>query len=303
MDNEKTMNRTAIEILAERYSQLYLNPCCEGAEETCKRIIRSGALPEEKSLNHFIGDSRDVLSVMDTPAGPVEILTLYSRKDFETFLRIMAFYCRNVCIPETQGASTLIGIINWNKIRKHKSEYLKKAETSGNAVPDWPEEFKRFTGNKQNYTDTLIVLSVGPYSQTKASIAGYTEEEWLVVSQIIRTYHECTHVVCRRLYPDQVDAIWDELVADSIGIYAACGEFRQDLAEAFLGIQNGQYVGGRLKNYIKKDIDKQELDRLAGRISGVLDQFRKLYKDMEGIPPLDMICHLESHQRVFWKTE
>ena len=111
------MSRSPIEILAERYSQLYVDPDSDGAEEACRRIVRRGEAPGKSGLAHFSGDGRDSFSVMETPAGPVEVLTLFTRKDFETFLRIMMYHCRFVRIPETQGAATLIGIINWQKIR------------------------------------------------------------------------------------------------------------------------------------------------------------------------------------------
>ena len=99
------------------------------------------------------------------------------------------------------------------------------------ADPDWNAEFRRFTADKSNYQDTLIVLSAGPYSNVAAADAKMPEEEWLEKSIIIRQYHECTHVICRKRWPDKIDAVWDELVADAIGIYAAYGRFDAGLEE------------------------------------------------------------------------
>ena len=75
-----------------------------------------------------------------------------------------------------------------------------------------------YTAVKENYLDRLVVLSRGPYSNVSASEAGCGEKEWLVLSDTIRRYHELTHVICRRLYPDDIDAVRDELIADAVGI-------------------------------------------------------------------------------------
>ena len=63
-------------------------------------------------------------------------------------------------------------------------------------------EFRRFTSVKENYLDMLAVLSRGPYSHVDASAAGCSEDEWLTLSDTIRKYHELTHVICRKQYPN-----------------------------------------------------------------------------------------------------
>ena len=55
-----------------------------------------------------------------------------------------------------------------------------------------------------------------------------SDPDWLQKSQIIRKYHECTHFICRNLYPEKTDAVRDELIADAIGIYAADGLSREE---------------------------------------------------------------------------
>lgn len=58
------------------------------------------------------------------------------------------------------------------------------------------------------------------------------EPAWIRASDDIRKYHELTHFVCRRLYPDLIDKVRDELIADAVGICAAFGEYRRDLKDA-----------------------------------------------------------------------
>ena len=87
------------------------------------------------------------------------------------------------------------------------------------------------------------------------------------MSDTIRRYHELTHVICRRLYPDNIDPVQDELIADAVGLYAAYGRFDPEKEKLFLGIRGGRYIGGRLGNYTGDpetiiDLVISELDRI-----------------------------------------
>lgn len=252
--------------LAETYPQLYLTPGEEGAR-LYQEIVRKGADAPEHSLGHFRGSDRDEITTEKTPAGDVLAVTLGDRQDFELFLQIMANRCTPAEIPATQGASILDGVINWPKIRKHRQEYL---AAGGNPLA-WGEEFRRFTAEPRNFKDALIVLSTGPYSAVRAEETGLAEEEWLAASLRIRKAHECTHFICRRLYPDRINAVWDELVADAVGLYAAFGRYDIRLAEIFLGINENGYTGGRLENYAGEE-DPDALARKAHRTLLHLDR-------------------------------
>ena len=195
-----------------------------------------------------------------------------------------------VPIPRTQGASTLDGVINWTKIRAHKEEFLR----ANGAGADWDREFARFTADRANFKDVLIVLSVGPYSAVSADSAGLGEAEWLSASHTIRKVHECTHVVCRRLFPEKKDAVWDELVADAVGVTAAFGRFDPALALLFLGIDGERYVGGRLENYVDGEDDRQErLDALAGKIRRTLPRLESVIGSFHGKGPYELAIRLE----------
>lgn len=209
-----------LENLAATYEQLYLIPGEEGTR-LYPGIVRGGQRAPGKSLAHFHGSKADSSGYVSTPAGEVQVITLHDRRDFKTFLQIMAEGCRRTAIPPTQGAAILDGVINHRKIERHKEQFYRAASEAGEPEPTWLEwdiEKTRFTLDKANYTDALIVLSAGPYSAVSAERAGFAEADWLALSHTIREYHECTHFVCRRFYPDKIDAIWDELVADAVGI-------------------------------------------------------------------------------------
>lgn len=196
----------------------------------------------------FIGSPEDSLSLIDTPVGTVDVLYLANREDFEHALRALAYQCEPVEIPASVGANTVRGLINWEKIRTHKLQYF----SSGGK--DWQSEFKRFTADKKNYLDSIIILSAGNYSALPSHEVGLTENEWIEKSLIIRKYHELTHFVCRSLYPANIEPIRDEVIADMIGMIAAFDHYDPELAKQFLGIDGDRFrSGGRLAHYVKSD--------------------------------------------------
>ena len=253
----KEMN--VIKKLADDYPQLYLNPDTD-SREAYRRIVLQGGEPEHKSLAHYTGDPSDCLETAETPAGPVRVATLGSRRDFELVIRgLMAAKSGPLAdVPESQGASMLT-LFNWPRIHAHLAGYPEEEQAA---------EFQRFTAVKENYIDRLVVLSRGPYSHVDAAALGYAEEEWNDLSDTIRRFHELTHVVCRRLYPDDTDAVRDELIADAVGLCAAFGRFDPETEKLFLGIRDGRYTGGRLGNYTNAP------DRLAGAVCSALVRIR-----------------------------
>ena len=253
--------------LARVYPQLYLTPGPE-AREAYDRIVLCGEDAPAQSLAHFQGSERDSLEYEETPAGAVPVITLARRADFERFLQIMGFKCTPRAIPPTQGASILDGVVNWTKIRAHKAAYLR--ENGPDA--DWESEFRRFTADGANYRDALIILSVGPYSAVPPEETGFSGAEWLRLSHRIRKAHECTHFICRRLFPERKDAVWDELVADAVGLYAAFGRYDLRLAERFLGVGAEGYRGGRLENYA----GEEDLNTLAKKVHRTLEHLERV---------------------------
>lgn len=197
-------------------------------------------------MSHFIGSPEDSVAIEHTPEGDVTVVTLAERKDFETFLQIMLYHCEPEPILPSVGAMTLNGLVNWAKIRRHKEAFLKE-----HLLWAWGDEFKAFTSRPENYRDTMIVLTRGPYSNLPAEEAGFSPETWMDISQTIRTYHECTHVICRRRYPGKIDVLQDEIIADCIGLLAALGRYDVPLAGKFLGVTPEGYTGGRLAHYVR----------------------------------------------------
>ena len=299
---QETVGKRVVEELAEIYKQLFVAPC-EGGREKYSEIVLSGGEPEKRDLSHFVTSDKDRLEYADTPAGKVLCITLYERKDFVTCIRIMGHRCELADIPDTQGASILDGVINWTKINRHKEEFFEEAAKNGIKEPDWDDEFRRFTSDKKNFKDALIILSAGPYSNIPASSVGLSEEEWKKHSYMIRKFHECTHFICRRTFPEKIDAIWDELVADAVGIYGAFDSFDPEMEKKFLGIEGDRYIGGRLENYVEADTDEEKMKTLAElsvKISKVLESFSKIFADNKNASPFDMAVILEKDKDDLW---
>jgi len=266
-----------LDILAAEYPQLYLNPDAD-TQETYRRVVLKGEEPEERNLGHYVGDQYDHMETVDTPAGPVRVVTLGNRRDFELVLRglLAAKNGPKATIPESQGAAMLT-VFNWPRIRAHLAVFPEEEQVA---------EFKRFTSVKENYLDALVVLSRGPYSGVPASALGLSEDEWLALSDTIRRYHELTHVICRRLYPDDIDPIRDELIADAVGLYAAYGCFDPEKEKLFLGVRDGHYIGGRLENYTDAP------DKQAGPVSAELDRMETVIDALVGAEPFALISAL-----------
>lgn len=294
-----------IKELAAVYPQLYLDPDRCGIEEY-RSVVLAGAVPDIEDLSHFETDERDRIEKIATPAGEAAVVTLYKRQDFEVFIRCMmaAKDGPEKAVPATMGAST-IACFNWPRIKAHREEFFRTQREAGVEDPDWGAEFARFREVKENYMDMLIVLSRGPYSNIAAGNVSpeMSDDEWLEKSDSIRKYHELTHFVCRKLYPDMIDAVWDELAADAAGLYAAYGCYDENcrrLEEIFLGISEGRYSGGRLENYIKEG---EDIDQLASRAGSALKAFAS---ELESFRPADifgLMVHLEEMKEDLWGSE
>ncbi len=275
-----------LERLAADYPQLYLNPDTDSLE-TYRAVVLRGESPQTKNLSHYRGHAADRDEITDTPAGPVRVVTLGCRQDFELVMRglLAAKSGPLTPIPESEGAAMLT-VFNWPRIHAHLAQFPEEQRS---------EEFSRFTADRKNYIDMLVVLSRGPYSNVSAELAGCPEEEWLSRSDTIRRYHELTHVICRRSFPGDIDSIRDELVADAVGLYAAYGRFDPRLEQLFLGIRGGKHMGGRLSIYTKQP--EQETEAVCAALNRIYSvvEARPNAEPFNLIPALMEACSSMAH--------
>lgn len=216
-----------LKIIANKYPQLYL-PIEKGISTTeeYRDVCLRGAKTDRTLSFSFNLD--DTLDKFTTIAGDIDVLTLRNRDDFEHAYICLSNKCEPMTVPKSTGAITIMGLNNWDKVR----------------------------ANEDNYKDSIILLSCNDYSNVssediyKETGIKLSKEEWINLSITIRKYHELTHFVMRKLYPDDIDFVRDEIIADSIGIIMAFNKFDVRLLKLFLGVESGAYrVGGRLENY------------------------------------------------------
>ncbi len=235
--------RAALQALAQRFPQLYVAPA-EGAQDAHRLASGLGIAPAEANLDHFASSADDELRSVATPAGPVEVLFLKQRRDFETFLQVIGHKAQPVPIARTVGAITYRGLADWAAVAQARADY----EAAGGQ--DWRSEFARRAKQPGAFRAEIVVISEGPYSNVPASDTPFGDARWLAVSREIRLHHECAHVVCRRTMPDDVLPVWDEVTADVVGLLSATGRYDAQLAARFLGVGESGYSGGRLPEYL-----------------------------------------------------
>lgn len=237
---------TVCKKLAQCYPQLLL-PVAEGMRttEAYKMAVLRGVIPEAEPI--ISGTPEDTFQQVETAMGCVGIWTLSERRDFVLAVQALAYRCEPIPVPDAVGAQYIGGLINWEKLRAHRMQYLSQGGE------DWTQEFRRFTADKRNYTDSLILLSTGFYSNIPPEAVGLGAGEWQQKSMVIRKYHELTHFVYRKAYPQDVDVIRDEVLADCVGMQEAFGSCSRRMAECFLGIQNGEALpDGRIRHYVSE---------------------------------------------------
>ena len=256
--------REALEALAKRFPQIYVAPA-EDALDAHRMAAGRGIAPEGANLGHFSTTSDDELREVETPAGPVEVLFLKNRTDFETFLQVVGHKAQPVPIARTVGAITYRGLPDWMKVAQARVAYL----LAGGK--DWAEEFARLAKQPGSFRGELVVISEGPYSNIPAAQTPYDEEEWLRISREVRLHHECAPVVCRRVMPDDVLPVWDEVTADVVGLLCATGRYDAKLAALFLGVTPEGFAGGRLSEYLSPE-QLDNIDAISAEVYGALEK-------------------------------
>lgn len=230
--------------LSERYPQILL-PIEENTQisDLYRKAVHRGH--EFYMEPNFFGSTGDSFVNVTTTVGEIGILQLGDRRDFEHAYCALANKCEPMEIPPSVGAVFIDGLNNWEKIRNHKREFF----TNGGL--NWSAEFRRFTADKKNYQDKLILLSSGYYSGISPEQIGLPADEWKEKSLVIRKYHELTHFIYRTVYPGDRDVIRDEVLADYIGIKRAFGSFDPAAARKILGISGKEpSPDSRLRHYV-----------------------------------------------------
>lgn len=261
--------------------------------EEYRNIVRRGILPDKLDFPFELSGEEDEYT-LNTPCGEVNVLYLPDRNIFEYFIKVLAHRNEPVEIPLSMGASLISGINSWRKIYAHKEEYLQSGKD------DWDEEFTRFISIKENYKDTVLIVSKGYYSALKPEYIDMDSDEWLEKSKTIRIYHEISHYISRKLFIENKEVLRDEIVADAIGFIAAFGYYDSLLARKVLGIDNEKFNrDGRLINYVSEE----ELDIYIERAHKIIDTLDDYFKSRDIGDIFNVLLDIEITKVAIWKID
>jgi len=194
--------------------QLWIRPELGASQSSSyQRLVLQGETPSNVDIEQALAlkdPNAPSLSLVDHPCGPLPVLSFDNHNDFIAVVRCLAHRCEPASLLPTVHAQAVSGLIHWGLIREVSS----------------------------NSRAQLLILHRAPYSSLAAtSIPGTpTEEQWLKQSQHWRLEHELTHIACRRLVDEMRLNLFDELIADALGMIAALGEFSADLFRRGLGL-------------------------------------------------------------------
>lgn len=189
------------------------------------------------------------LLLHETAAGRVPVILTEARADFELIVRALTRRNEPARIPESMGACIVAGYNNWDRIRQLRADWKTSAADASPAA--WWSAFQTIAARRELYQDRFILLSSGPYSGVSAERVGVAPERWRQLSIAIRLEHECTHFIIRCLLGAMRNSLLDELIADYLGLVAACGHFRYDWFLNFMGLECFPRCrpNGRIWNY------------------------------------------------------
>lgn len=191
------------------------------------------------------------LAIHGSLAGAIPVLITAARADFETLVRALSARNEPEPVPASMGACIVSGLNNWDRLQQYRQRW--ETENPGAAQwGGWAREREQLLRQKPLYQDRLLILGTGPYSGVDGGAFGFSAEQWLEASLALRREHELTHYFTLRVFGAMRKNILDELVADFVGLVAAFGSYRKDLALCFLGLESfpAYREGGRLENYL-----------------------------------------------------
>ena len=200
--------------LRRHLPQLLLQPGIDiHSSDAYQRLVIRGEPANAEDLKRapvLRDPSGTTLTMAQHPTGAVPVLSFRNQEDFMLAVRCLAHRCEAVPLQPTVHAQAVSGLIHWGLIRA--------------------------LGVRARCQ--ILLLHRAPYaSLSEETIPGEPSlERWLDLSQTWRLEHELTHIACRRLVGEMRINLYDEIVADAMGMTAALGHFDADLFRRGLGL-------------------------------------------------------------------
>ena len=226
--------KAPLDALREHLPQLWITPK-QGAStsELYQRLVLRGeaASPAVQQAAPQLEDPAGItINLAPHPCGAVPVIQFRAQTDFVLAVRCLAHRCEPARVQATVHAQAVAGLIHWGLIRA--------------------------IGREQRCQ--LLMLHEAPYSSLPAAcIPGdLSEDAWIERSRRWRLEHELTHIACKRLVGEMRINLFDELIADALGMLASLGQFNAALFLKSLGLD----AEGGLRDDARAHVYLQTLD-------------------------------------------
>ncbi len=270
--------RSAIAALSGRLVQLGF-PVREGISRSGAYLAatrRGAPVPAGPGLE--LEDPEAIeLELYPSLGGSIPLLTATRRGDFVTLVRALSARNEPVPVPDSMGACIVSGLVNWDRVHRHRRAWEERHPDAGEEA--WRHEFSALASRRELYQDRLILSSRGPYSGLAASRVGLPAGEWERLSLRLRRAHEAAHYLTLRVFGRLQHNVLEELVADFAGLVETFGEYRAELARAFLGVESPTQVRpeGRLANYRgSPPLSEEAFEVQARLVSAAIDSLGRI---------------------------
>ena len=247
--------------------QLMISPTKEARlGSQYKRLVLQGVDADSKDIDGGLREP-DGFSIFlkEHWCGSIPVVKVKSHTEFTHILQCLVYRCEPVRIQRSVHSQAVSGLIHWGLIKHFDN----------------------------THRCSILVLHDSPYSSISFNlIPGMKNEaEWIHCSYIWRLEHELTHVACKSLVGEMRLNLYDELLADSIGMRASLGYFDATLFGLTMGINcNGiAQTNGRVHTYTKGLNDQERLDaqKLVMERAYELDEL--LSHDISGIDDISLL--------------
>lgn len=268
-----------LQTLCSRLIQLNF-PVQEGLSQDSgyQAAVKKGQFPAEPGPGPLFSAPEQLkLFVHDSPAGSIGVLMAGNRQDFVTLVQALVYKNEPVPVPESLGAFMVSGYNNWERIKSYRRQWMQGRKDSDDGLA-WSLEFQNLKKKKNLYQDRFIILSSGFYSGIQPATLGLSPQEWQEYSLRLRLEHECTHYFTLRFFSSMRKNIWDEILADYMGILAARGSYSYKWFLLFLGLENypAYRAGARLEKYLPEYLTESAFEVLKSMTRAAAINLQKL---------------------------
>ena len=254
--------------------QLYVSPN-RGArlDYQYKELVLQGVTPTSKQIEGGVKEPTGFSIFLESHwCGSIPVIRVQMKNEFDTLLQCLVHRCEPVEIQESVHSQAVSGLIHWGLI----GTFGKSARCN------------------------MLILHDSPYSSVSyTAIPGISsEEEWIQCSHLWRLEHELTHIACKCLVGEMRLNLYDELLADAMGMRASLGYFDAHLFALTLGLNSDGTAkkDGRAYTYTKELNAKEEIEVFKLVLERAYELDDLLKKEIAGIDDISLLKILTRNQ-------